>query len=232
MINICFDRELLQSGIKVPVNWEYSRMPHVLLTGNTGSGKSYALRIILGRIATQIPKSRLIVCDFKGEDLAFLQGSENYFRFMECRDGLDKFYQIFTDRLNGIDQSRTFYGLVFDEWAAFIQMLDKKTAEDCKQKLSAILMMGRSIRTICLICLQRPDAQLFNTARDNFNNVIALGNLSKEAVAMLGFDKDKLLPAIRQGEGHMLFNGINQTAIAFPRVRNQKALEDNIKRLL
>lgn len=108
----------------------------------------------------------------------------------------------------------------------------KKSAEAAKAKLATLLMLGRSFNVHVLISQQRPDAEYFSKARDNFNVVIALGNLSKEAVNMFsGFDKDAMEPVSSIGSGYILTNG-TMKSIQVPQVKSMEKVERYIRRAL
>ena len=215
------------------ISWNAVRSPHLLVVGATGSGKTYGVMLILGRIANHIPEAKLILCDYKHDDFKFLDGTKRYYSFDGCTEGLNVFFQEFQKRQEGTDLSRDFRMLVFDEWASYISMLDKKAAEEAKRKLSTLLMLGRSFNCHVLVSQQRADAAYFSTARDNFNVVIALGNLSKESRDMFfsGF-KDEMKPVRNLGEGYMLVNGAQLHHIQVPMVANRQKLERTISQLV
>lgn len=215
------------------ITWSPSAAPHALVFGATGSGKTYAIKLLLGKIATYTPGAKAIICDYKADDFRFLRESLRYYDFDRCTEGLNSFYTAFQARQRGDNSSRSFRLLVFDEWASFVSMLDKKEAEDAKRTLATLLMLGRSFNYHVLISQQRADAAYFSTARDNFNLVVGLGNLSRESRDMFfsGY-KEELAPVHRQGEGYMLTNGANLQHIQVPTVRDGKKLDDAIRRLV
>lgn len=221
-----FNRTMLEeTGIEEYVYWNYERLPHTLVVGATGSGKTYATKLFLGRISKHIPDSQITVCDYKAEDYKFLQNCTRYKQFNDCQQGLNDFYQSFQMRQEGKDLSRNFRLLMFDEWASFLNMLDKKEAEDAKRKLGTLLMLGRSYSCHISIIQQRGDAQYFSTARDNFSTIISLGNISKEGAAMFGFDQEQMPPVHKQGAGFILTNGTDLQMIQVPKITNMQKLE-------
>lgn len=221
-----FNRTVLQqTGIEEYVYWNYEKLPHTLVIGATGSGKTYGAKLLLGRISKHIPDSQITVCDYKAEDYSFLQGCARYYQFNDCQQGLNNFYLSFQMRQEGKDTSRSFHLLMFDEWASFLNMLEKKESEDAKRKLGTLLMLGRSYNCHVSIIQQRGDAQYFSTARDNFSTIISLGNISKEGAAMFGFDQEQMQPVHQQGAGFMLTNGTDLQAIQVPRIPNIQKLE-------
>lgn len=215
------------------VSWNFSRCPHLLVVGATGSGKTYAVKLLLGRIAKHLPEAKITLCDYKHDDFRFLDGCMRYFWFDRCAEGLNSFYKCFQERQKGNDSSRSFRLLVFDEWASFIAMQEKRETEESKRKLSTLLMLGRSFNCHVLVSQQRADASYFSTARDNFSVIVALGNLSKESRDMFfsGF-KDEMEPVRKIGEGYMLVNGVSFHRVQVPKVTNEQRLQDAIQRLV
>lgn len=228
-INLVPDESFLSSGIISYISWNYIRFPHMVIFGSTGSGKTYLLKIILGRISKHIPNAELIVCDYKSdEDFSFLSSMNNFYRFNKCMDGLERAVQLLQKRQSGIVSDRHFCCLVFDEWASFINTLDKKSAESAKQKLATLLMLGRSFNIHVIISQQRLDASYFNSARDNFSVIIGMGQLSKESVEMMFSDyKDIIVRNKSQGHGSMIL-GNQFFEIAVPRVRDVNKLHSTI----
>ena len=181
--------------------------------------------IILGRIGKHIPDSELIICDYKSdEDFSFLDGSENFYRFDKCMEGLERAVQLLQERQQGITQDRHFFALVFDEWASFINNLDKKTADYAKQQLATLLMLGRSFGIHVIISQQRLDASYFASSRDNFSVIIGMGVLSKESVEMMYSDyKDIINRSKPQGHGSAII-GNRFREIIVPTVRDTNKL--------
>lgn len=230
MIPIALIHELFQLNIPRWKMWEPSKAPHVIIIGATGSGKTYFSKLLLGKIALYTKSATIILCDFKGDDdFSFLIRHKNFFRFMECERGLDKFYQLFLERQNGTSSCRDMLLLFFDEWASYINFLDKKKTEAEKQKLSNLLMLGRSFNVHLIISQQRADAQYFSTARDNFNLVVGLGNLSHESKEMLFREYIEEMTVNQvQGEGYLLINGTDLTKIIVPYVKDMDKLHQTI----
>lgn len=217
-------------GVSAPVVWNPQQAPHVVAFGATGSGKTYFTKLLLGKIALHEPTAQLRVCDFKGDDdFSFLNGCERFHRFMGCGAGLDEFYKQFSARQSGEDKSRHMLVLFFDEWASYCNNLDKKAVEEEKRKLATLLMLGRSFRVHVIVSQQRADAAYFNAARDNFNLVIGLGNLSEESKNMLFHEfKEQMKPDRKQGTGYMLTNGADFKAVCVPTVSDVKKLHQTI----
>lgn len=230
-IGLFLQEDFLNYGIQKYTLWNPATAPHIVIFGATGTGKTYATKLILGRISKHIPDSQFFVCDFKGDsDFSFLIGDSRFYRFIDCEKGLSDFYNLFEKRQSGEDNSRNLLLLFFDEWASYTLNFEKKKAEDEKKKLATLLMLGRSFNIHVLISQQRVDASYFNAARDNFNEVIALGNLSPEGKEMMFRDyKDQMKPDRKQGTGYMLTNGTNLTSIVVPTISDMNRLNHYIK---
>lgn len=229
-ISIGWDEESLEIGFPIPVWWDCQRCPHLIITGATGSGKSYAAKQIMARIG-KIPAAHIYLLDYKADDYKFAQECRRYYAYTSCQQGLDSCYKAFEARQQGTDTSRTMCVLFFDEWAAYCQSMDKKQAEVEQRKLSTLLMLGRSYNFQIIICVQRADAQFFNTARDNFNNVLALGNLSDEGKQML-FAKEhreQMKPDRKQGSGYFYSGTGGLRKVIIPAVNNVTSMEKCIR---
>lgn len=218
-------------GFRQYVLWNPDKAPNICIFGATGSGKTYCTKLMLARIAKIIQNSQLYVCDFKGDtDFSFLNDTDRFYRFMDCEDGLSNFYERLKKRQCNEDISRNMLVLFFDEWASYILNMDKKKSEEEKRKLATLLMLGRSFNIHVMISQQRVDASYFNTARDNFNLVIALGNLSPEGKEMMFHDfKDKMKVDRRQGTGYMIINGTDFTSVLVPFISDMNLVNFYIK---
>lgn len=232
-IRIGYDEQLYGDyGIgDEPVYWEYEKYAHMLISGPTGSGKTYALKSILAN-SRWTAYVRLYLCDFKNDDFKYAEGAPRYYGFKACAEGLNDFYKAFEARQSGADDSRFPLFLVFDEWGAYLSTLDKKQAEAEKAKLSTLLMLGRSFNVHVIISQQRADAEYFAKARDNFGAIIGMGELSKEAKEMLFSEvKGDMRPVDQIGIGYFL-QGAKLRRVWVPNLAGEKDLNDVILRLI
>ena len=231
IIPLFYDRQLYEAGYEIFVNWHVNRYPHVLCIGGTGSGKTTATKWALRNVAQLVPTAQIYICDFKNDDYKTLEGLPRYYAFTDVLKGIDDFCNLLKQRQSGEDKRRNFCLLMIDEYSALLNCLEKKQAEAVKSQVSTMLNIGRSFGLHLWISQQRGDSEFFNRSRDNFSQILACGNPSKESCAMFGFDRDKMLPC-RRGQGHALFDGCNQTAFTVPRIRDFTHLNNEIKKAL
>lgn len=233
-LTIGYNSDLLIYGVKKELKWLIHQSPHVVIIGATSSGKTYFSKYLLGKISLYLPDTELSICDYKGDtDFSFLEESSRFFRFDDCSIGFDQFFNNFRKRQSGEDKTRHPQILFFDEWASYCNSLDKKVVEDEKKKLATLLMMGRSFNVHIIISQQRADASYFSSARDNFNLVVGLGNLSEESKNMLFHEfKDSIKPDRKQGTGYIIQNGSNFEPIIVPKVNSFKKLHEYIKKIV
>lgn len=232
-IDVALDSDLLASGVYHYRRWQWGLTPHLAIIGPTGSGKTFLIKLLLARIGLHVENASVVLCDFKADDFNDFRGLPNHYEFLDCVNGLERFFNAFLARQRGEDTSRDFRLLVFDEWGAFNSTLDKKDSEAVRAKLATLLMLGRAYSCHILVGQQRADSENFTKgARDNFGLVVALGNISKESAAMFGFDRDKMEPVPSVGSGHMLTNGTDMAAIKVPMVRDVAKMEAYIQRVV
>ena len=199
--------------------------PHVLLTGASGSGKSYALKILIHSLLKE--KAEMTFCNFKNScDFKILKGYDKYFTYLDCTHGLKQFHEQFkTVQASDFEYSKTMNILIFDEYPAFIMsetLRDKKQADIYKQMIAELLMLGRSYGFGIWLVMQRPDSIfLANGARDNFQTTISLGNLSKEAKSMLYSGEDLPNTTYTVGEGICYIDGKGLLEIKYPHLNNE-----------
>lgn len=223
-----------------PVELDIESYCHALITGGSGSGKSYALLYLLGTLVQDEPNVELYFCDFKNsKDFAFLSGYSNYYTGDNCYQGVMDYYESFCEiRRTRMEHRR--HLLIFDEYPAFVNYLTAKDKQDKTKKvndilsvIAEILMLGRGIACGVWIVTQRADSALFaNGGRDNFMTIVGLGRMSKEQKGMLFSGEDIPDKVYRRGEGILLADGYPLQEIAFPRIRNVVDWKRHIKDIL
>jgi len=222
---ILWREDYLRRGLKVPIDWDTEAAPMGCCFGTTGSGKTYAIKLLCGKLV-KYGKAKLTVCDGKGGgDFDFLKGCDRY-AAIDVTAVFDKFYDSFLARQRGENESRDMQVLLFDEWSAYLDGLDeKKQIEAQRKKLGQLLRLGRSFHYHVILGQQRMDSTYFQGFRENFNLVIGLSNLSKESRDMFFSEfKDQMEPDRARGTGYMTVNGASFTPVAVPKVNDLEKL--------
>lgn len=218
---IRIDEVIAENGaLKLMKNlwWEYDKLPHMLISGGTGSGKSYYILILIKALVAT--NAVIYVLDPKNADLADLTTvMENvYYQKEDMIDCLDEFYE---DMMARSEEMKTMPGyktgenyaylglpahfLIFDEYVAFVEMLGSREREEVLSKLKKIIMLGRQAGFFLILACQRPDAKyLGDGIRDQFNFRVALGRMSELGYSMMfgEVNKDFFLKKIK-GRGYV-----------------------------
>ena len=94
---ILWREDYLRLGLNIPIDWDTEAAPHGCCFGTTGSGKTYALKLLMGKLV-KYGKAMLTVCDGKGGgDFDFLKGCDRY-AAIDVTAIFDKFYDGFLAR--------------------------------------------------------------------------------------------------------------------------------------
>ena len=224
----------------VPFNLDVKTHCHALLTGGSGSGKSYALLYLLGCLLQDDPQVKVYFCDFKkSEDFAFLSEYPYYYGGDDCYRGVMEYYESFCNtRKQGKCVRR--HLLVYDDYSASISYyatkdkIDKtKKSNEILSAVAEILMLGRGISFGIWTVTQRADASYYLAGtRDSTMVCIAVGHMSKELKSMLFSDEEIPNKVYHQGEGCILADGYPLQEIVYPRIRNTVDWKKHILRIL
>ena len=138
---------------------DLGRLPHILISGRTGAGKTILLNGLLGSLCMATPPAdlRLWLIDPKNRDLIALAGLPHVERATFRDEDADKILDWFADEIDRrIAAGRTMgprHVLVIDELASFV---------DALPRLEGILkragMMGRALGVNIIAATQRTDA--------------------------------------------------------------------------
>ena len=179
--------------------WEYDTLPHMLIAGGTGGGKTYfILTIIQALLQTD---AVLHILDPKNADLADLSSvmPEVYYRKEDIAACVSRFCDGMMQRSESMKSMQGYktgenyaylglepHFLIFDEYVAFMEMLNTREREDVLNKLKQIVMLGRQAGYFLILACQRPAAKyLGDGIRDQFNFRVALGRMSELGYSMM-----------------------------------------------
>lgn len=237
LLRLGLNQDLLPLNMKREILLDTSKNAMTLLQGATGSGKTFLLNRMLAYCEHDLEQTgenaTVILCDFKTDD-SFKEYREckNYYAFMECIEGIERFWSIFRERQQG-NPDRTFVLLCFDEYASFLTALDKKEQEAVKKKIAVCVMMARSFGMAIIFVCQMGYADTFDKIRNNITCVIAMSNMSKEMQQMFFYNvKEDIRSNISRGMGHVLMDGYVLKHIIVPKINDVEKMNLYVKRLL
>ena len=207
-------------GLKLMKNliWEYDALPHALIAGGTGGGKTYFLLTIIETLLQT--NAVLFILDPKNADLADLGTvmPNVYHTKEDMIKCVNSFYEGMVSRSEEMKQHPNYktgenyaylglapHFLIFDEYVAFFEMLGAKESMSLLSQLKKIVMLGRQAGYFLIVACQRPDAKYFTDGiRDNFNFRVGLGRMSELGYGMLfGSDvKKKFFQKRIKGRGY------------------------------
>lgn len=206
-----------QTG-RIPImdgmGWDYVKSPHAIITGVSGSGKSYFLKVLY-LVCSAIGET--VVIDPKGSDLARLSkingNDENTILpdFVRSGEGTmtGDFLQKVVKVLKNIEtkmyaRQHSLYEMsksvstdyrelglkplfVFiDELAALITGANKGVAKSFQDTLTKLVVLGREAGIYLVLSLQSAKAEYINTmVRDSLSMRIQLGRINKENTRFL-----------------------------------------------
>lgn len=195
-------------GLRLMKNlvWEYDALPHALICGGTGGGKTYFILTIIEALLRT--NAVLYVLDPKNADLADLGAvmPNVYYQKEDMTECVNAFYDGMVARSEAMKlmpnyktgQNYAYLGLaphflIFDEYVAFMECLNTKESIAVLSQLKKIVMLGRQAGYFLILACQRPDAKYFSDGiRDNFNFRVALGRMSELGYGMMfGSDTNK-----------------------------------------
>lgn len=198
--------------------WEYDALPHALICGGTGGGKTYFILTIIEALLRT--NAVLYILDPKNSDLADLGTvmDKVYYKKEEMIACVNAFYDGMVARSEAMKLMTNYktgknyaylglapHFLIFDEYVAFMECLTTKESIAVLSQLKKIVMLGRQAGYFLILACQRPDAKYFSDGiRDNFNFRVALGRMSELGYGMMfGSDaKKKFFQKRIKGRGY------------------------------
>lgn len=223
-------------GIKEPMAVDISpaRNSQILVSGMSGSGKSYCENLLFAKLVMEFPDSECYFADYKQEDsFSYLRGCSRYYPYKQTLEALEEVYIILQKRQSGEDKSRKPVTLIWDEYVSNILSLqneDKKKSMVVMNKVAEILMLGRSLSVRFFCSCQRPDAVVFPSgSRLNYGIIMVLGApirsiyemlIPKEYIDQIGDRK------FGTGEGVLLLQGSELHFVKVPTVQNVSRMQE------
>lgn len=232
----CTEEELKLSN---HITWNFRNVPHALITGSTGSGKTFILLYLLR--AFKAINADVVVIDPKGADLLRLGDALDFdvayepnmiAKYLRQRkETMEQRYQDFQqvgDDYRSVGLKPCF--IVFDEAMSFFSgSAEDKVKKEVQKAILEIILRGRQAGIYVICGTQRGDVSgLGGTGaiRDQLGLRIILcgNNTSETALEMtLGSDFKHIRARFRgKGEGLIYMDGVTDIPQDFkaPRLRN------------
>lgn len=204
--------------------WDYNSIPHGLIAGATGSGKTYFLNYIICSLLYN--QADITFVDPKNADIKAIGQVVNKDKTAYKEEEILKLVEDFSNEMTArqeiignsgkvnatyLDFDMKPMFLIFDELAAFkAGVKEKKTATDVENQLKKIILMGRSTGNFVILVAQQPNANVIETGiRDQLGLKVALGNIKNELrLMMFGADiKLHTLDSTEKGVGYISIAG-------------------------
>lgn len=208
--------------------WNYDYLPHGLIAGTTGTGKTYFLNYLICNLLYQ--KCCITFIDPKMADVKAIGDIVNPSKTGSTEDEI---YKLVRDFKNSMEERQQIIAqakrtnitykdcglnaefLIFDELAAFksggVEKNSKDKIKQVEADLRKIILMGRSTGNFVILVAQQPNADVIETGiRDQLGLKVAFGNSKEELRRMLfGTDiKLHILDTRIKGVGYLsLGNG-------------------------
>ncbi|WP_088030707.1 DNA translocase FtsK [Bacillus amyloliquefaciens] len=206
---ISIDDAIAENGV-LPlmkhISWQFDKLPHMLISGSTGGGKTYFMLTVIKACVGLGADVKIL--DPKNADLADLEEvlpkrvySQKNGILMCLRKSVDGMMERM-DEMKKMPNYKTgenyaYLGLkpvfiFFDEYVAFMDLLDMKERNEALSYMKQLVLLGRQAGYFLVLGAQRPDAKyLADGIRDQFSFRVALGNMSDTGYGMMFGDVDK-----------------------------------------
>ena len=235
------------------LDWDISKSPHAIISGTTGSGKSYFTNYLIAMSA--IKGCYLILADPKRSDLSAMADFLPEHCVSHDPSGILKLVQsaveIMTKRYELMDSFRrehkelfqsdfSQYGfcpvlLVVEELASLVSVFDKSSRNEFDSLIKRITLQGRQAGVGLVSIMQQPNANNIATeSRSQTGLRIMLGNATQSEYRML-FGDNYMPSTSAQGVGRGYCSVLGETCgpIRFEAPRlDQKQIADMMARAL
>ena len=235
------------------LDWDISKSPHAIISGTTGSGKSYFTNYLIAMSA--IKGCYLILADPKRSDLSAMADFLPEHCVSHDPSGILKLVQsaveIMTKRYELMDSFRrehkelfqsdfSQYGfcpvlLVVEELASLVSVFDKSSRNEFDSLIKRITLQGRQAGVGLVSIMQQPNANNIATeSRSQTGLRIMLGNATQSEYRML-FGDNFMPSTSAQGVGRGYCSVLGETCgpIRFEAPRlDQKQIADMMARAL
>uniref|UniRef100_UPI00359C3931 FtsK/SpoIIIE domain-containing protein n=1 Tax=Enterococcus faecalis TaxID=1351 RepID=UPI00359C3931 len=205
------------------IRWDIAKIPHGLIVGGTGSGKTFFLFVLIRAFALMGADIR--IGDPKNSDLADTGRlfPHVYIEAADIREmvhvAVIEMNQRYAELKKRPDyrsgKDFTYYGLkplvlVIDEYVAWLSSFPAKKDRDMiMNDLRQVVLKGRQVGVLGFFATQRPDAQfLMGDIRDQLGLRVALGEMSSDGYRMtFGQTEQAFQSKPIKGHGYLNLSG-------------------------
>ncbi len=212
------------------ISWTLGNPPHTIITGNTNSGKTYLVSMLILDYLNM--DADIFIADPKSADLAMIGGfidNTRYGKVTNVASTENEILELF--RRANIEMEKRYkewfydesaFGktwreipktkplvFVFDEYSAFISLSSPKIVKEVNGYLFNLILKGRQAGIEVVMIMQRPDASILSAnIRDQFGVRIGLSNMTNDGRKMLFGSVDMEYKTIQEiGAGYILIDG-------------------------
>lgn len=182
LIRLGYSHDMWLEGVKSPYMWNTNKVPHAMISGITGGGKTVLSQTVVNQLLKE--DCEVYIADFKaGGDWNGIV--DRYADYVECDLLLNDFYEKFCNTIKVKGHKESF--LIFDEFSSYALSKDSKEQKDMLAKVSHLAFMGRSFGYHLIFISQQFNAKVLDTAiREQFGIKIYMGStISTESATML-----------------------------------------------
>lgn len=216
-------------GQKVPICWDLTRNPHLLIAGVTGGGKSVLAQWVVINLLRR--GAQLYICDFKaGGD--WTDACDKYAQFSGCDDLVAEFYNAFVEALETGTPAERPKLLIFDEFNSYALSKDSADFKVLMNQIRAVAQMGRSYNYHLILIGQQFSAKVLETGiREQLATRVYMGRtISSESAKMLfpGCDIDQAT-VLGKHRGYVITADRGFESIAMPEFDHPELLLKHIQ---
>lgn len=218
-----------QIPLMANLDWDFVKSPHCIVTGVSGSGKSYCLQVLyrlcslvgetwaidpkgsdLTRLAKSQNNTNIITPGFVSEDIAkqgigndFIQATIKKLKQLE-QEMYDRQRRLYTENTSVSADYRNLnlkpIFIFIDELAILGEISIKSIADDFKQTLTRLILLGREAGVYLILAMQAARSEYLPTiCRDSISLRIQLGRINSENSKFLFPELSSAIPYIPLG---------------------------------
>lgn len=239
--------------------WDYDKVPHCVIAGTTGTGKTYFLNYIICNLLYQ--KCKITFIDPKWADVRAIGQVVNPTKTASDENNIAKLVREFKESMEERQKIIANTGrtnitykdcglkpefLIFDELSAFKSLASKsgkkssddnvkEAIKDVEAYLKRIILMGRSTGNFIILVAQQPNSDIIETGiRDQLGLKVTFGNTKEELKRMLFGTEIKLhtLDSRVKGVGYMSLSNAEPYKYYAPDLGSDFDYVREIKKLL